>query len=330
MNTRFNTLCATALCFVAVAAAHAQSQVTIYGIAAIETVRVTGVATRGTVTNQNRVDNSQDTNSRLGFKGTEDLGGGSSAVFGLEAGVGLDTGTAQFFGRGSYVGLKNKDYGTLTFGRQWDTNDDIMANYFVFDGYAAFRFTEFDYLSDLVNNAIKYVSPEIAGFTLHALAAPGEGVTGRTGEAALNYKNGGLNLGASYRSAKGLNGEKDTLTSLGASYVIGNFRPHLGWSASDPRASGLLKARAWDLGVQWAATPFVTASIDYVARDQRGTDNDSHFIRLKAAYALSKRTSLIANAITLRNKGTASEHFYGDGAPGQTQNVMSVGLVHTF
>lgn len=330
MKVSLNSLCAVALCFVVMSSARAQSQVTIYGIAAIETARVTGVAPGGSVNSQNRVDNSQDTNSRLGFKGAEDLGGGTLAVFGLEAGVGLSTGTANFFGRGSYVGLKNRDYGTLTFGRQWDTNDDIMANYFVFDGYAAFRFTEFDFLSDLVNNAVKYVSPDIAGFTLHALAAPGEGITGRTAEAALNYKNGGLNLGASYRSAKGLNGEKDTLTSLGASYVIGNFRPHVGFSASDPRASGLLKARAYDVGLQWAATPFVTTSIDYVARDQRGTDNDSHFVRLKAAYALSKRTSLIANAITMRNKGTANEHFYGDGAPGQTQNVLSVGLVHSF
>lgn len=332
MKVTFNTFCAAALLFVAASSAHAQSQVTIYGIAAIETVRASNVASGSSVHSQTRVDNSQDTNSRLGLKGAEDLGGGSYALFGLEAGVGLDTGTvgSRFWGRGTYVGLRNDQWGTLTFGRQWNVNDDIMAYYFVFDGYAAFRFAEFDYLSDLVDNAVKYVSPEVAGFTFRALAAPGEGASGRTGEAALNYKNGGLNLAASYHNAKGANGQTDKLTSLGASLTVGDFRPHFGWSVSDSRASGLLKAKAYDIGLQWAATPFWTFGADYVARDQEGTDNDSHFIRLRGAYKLSKRTSLMANAITLRNKGTASERFYGDGAPGRGQNVFSVGMIHSF
>ena len=34
--------------------------------------------------------------------------------------------------------------------------------------------------------------------------------------------------------------------------------------------------------------------------------------------------------VALKNKGTAAEKFYGDGAPGQNQNVASIGLKHWF
>ena len=317
----------------ALPAAQAQSsQVTVYGVAAIEAVHATGVADAGGVGTRNRLDNSQVTSSRLGFKGIEDLGDGLGAIFGLEAGIGLDTGTAgsSFWGRGSYVGLTSKKLGTLTFGRQWNTNDDIMASYFVFDGYSAFRYTEFDYLSELVNNSIKYVSPDFGGFTARGLLAAGEGVTGRTYEIALNYKIGGLSVGGSYRNAKGLNGEADKLSTVGVSYTIGDFRPHAGWSSSDSKASGFPKAHAYDVGVQWAPTPVLALDFDYVAKDQLDTDNDAHFARVQAAYYLSKRTSFIANVVGLKNKGTSSEHFYGSGAAGRSQSVFSLGMRHSF
>jgi len=43
----------------------------------------------------NRLDNSGEYSSRLGFKGTEDLGGGWGAAFWLEAGIGNDDGRGQ-------------------------------------------------------------------------------------------------------------------------------------------------------------------------------------------------------------------------------------------
>jgi predicted porin len=43
---------------------------------------------------------------------------------------------------------------------------------------------EFDDLSERVNNSIKYVSPDLFGFTIRALIAAGEGSTGRTAEVA--------------------------------------------------------------------------------------------------------------------------------------------------
>lgn len=59
-------------------------------------------------------------NSRLTFRGTEDLGGGSSAFFGLEIRYQPDTGTtpARTFNGFSVVGLRTP-YGTLKLGRDY-------------------------------------------------------------------------------------------------------------------------------------------------------------------------------------------------------------------
>ena len=189
-----------------------------------------------------------------------------------------------------------------------------MGNYFVFGGYSAFRFREFGFISDLVNNSVKYVSPSWGGFRLRGLYAMGEGTTGDTGELALNYSSNGLSAGASYREAKNLAGDADKLTSVGASYAIGNFRPHAGWSESDSRASNLPKARAYDVGLTWTPNTPWALDFDYVAKDQLGTGNDAHFWRVQAQYFLSKRTSLMGNLVWLKNDGTSSERFYGVGA----------------
>lgn len=69
--------------------AHAQSSVTLFGVidAAVQSARADGV---GHVT---RLVNSSNTSSRLGVRGIEDLGGGLSASFWLEAAVNNDNGT---------------------------------------------------------------------------------------------------------------------------------------------------------------------------------------------------------------------------------------------
>jgi hypothetical protein len=61
--------------------------------------------------------------SRLGFRGSEDLGGGLKAIFTLETGVYVDTGTSgqgnRLFGRQAWVGLAG-NWGQLTLGRNYN------------------------------------------------------------------------------------------------------------------------------------------------------------------------------------------------------------------
>ncbi|MDP3761718.1 MAG: porin [Ramlibacter sp.] len=72
----------------AAGAASAQSSVTLFGI-----VDATVAFGKGSLTDKTQLTNSGYNSSRLGFRGTEDLGGGMSASFWLEAGVNNDNGT---------------------------------------------------------------------------------------------------------------------------------------------------------------------------------------------------------------------------------------------
>lgn len=69
------------------------------------------------------VDSGTYTASRLGFRGTEDLGGGLSALFFMEMGINADKGEAaggnRLFNRGTHVGLSSTSLGTVTVGRQY-------------------------------------------------------------------------------------------------------------------------------------------------------------------------------------------------------------------
>jgi predicted porin len=114
-------------------AAQAQSSVTVYGIIDAGYVganeRVTGTAAQGTIKTQNsQFGASAQSTSRIGFRGTEDLGGGKSAFFLLEAAMVPNNnfasgGTGGFIGtnRQSFVGLANKGVGQIAFGTQNST-----------------------------------------------------------------------------------------------------------------------------------------------------------------------------------------------------------------
>ena len=84
MKTKF-LAAVIATCFAA--PAMAQSSVTIYGIADAGLMKQSGQTLR--------VVSGIADGSRLGFKGTEDIGGGYKAIFNLEARVELDTGTQK-------------------------------------------------------------------------------------------------------------------------------------------------------------------------------------------------------------------------------------------
>jgi predicted porin len=82
---------------------------------------------------QGRVGSSGLSTSRIGFKGTEDLGGGMSASFQLEGKLNVDTGEnanydGGFFGRQSWVGLSG-NFGTLQLGKTWTSFDDVKGSF---------------------------------------------------------------------------------------------------------------------------------------------------------------------------------------------------------
>jgi predicted porin len=111
--------------------AQAQSSVTIYGILDVGYV---GSSYNGTTTNPgvkqtaNSFGSGAESASRLGFKGTEDLGGGTSAFFTVETGLTPESTTASAFNnRQSFVGLKKNGIGEVAVGLQYTPLANVIA-----------------------------------------------------------------------------------------------------------------------------------------------------------------------------------------------------------
>ncbi|MCG5078561.1 porin [Paraburkholderia tagetis] len=155
--------------------------------------------------------------SRWGLKGTEDLGGGLSAIFTLENGFDINTGKfgqgGLLFGRQAFVGLSSR-WATVTLGRQYDANADYVAPFEAgtqWAGNVGAHPGDLDNLNNTVrtNNAIKVRSAVFGGFS----AAVEYGVGGVAGDATRNqawsigvgYSNGPLSLGAGYLNVRNPN-----------------------------------------------------------------------------------------------------------------------------
>ncbi len=103
--------------------AEAQSTITVYGIidAGYIGTNYKGVGTSPTTKqNTGSIGQNAETPSRLGFKGTEDLGGGTSAFFTFETGFNPENATLSTFNnRQSFVGLKQNGLGSAAIGLQY-------------------------------------------------------------------------------------------------------------------------------------------------------------------------------------------------------------------
>ncbi len=122
--------------------ASAQSSVTLYGVVDmnIEYANHVGAVpvasngfNRGPANDAYRMNSGGVSGSRWGLRGTEDLGGGLKAVFVLESGFNLDTGTSQqsgrLFGRQAFVGVQKAGIGQFSFGRQYASMFEALADF---------------------------------------------------------------------------------------------------------------------------------------------------------------------------------------------------------
>lgn len=141
--------------------------------------------------------------SRYGLQGVEDLGDGLKATFMLEnsfyTGSGNFVQGGSLFNRQAWVGLAKDGYGTLSFGRQYDSYSDFLGPYVSSNNWATLygsHIGDVDNLNEAFNfnNAIKYVSPDWHGFTLGGTFSLG----GVAGDFAQNR---GYSFAATYAMA---------------------------------------------------------------------------------------------------------------------------------
>lgn len=120
-------------------AAQAQSSVTVYGIMDVGYAGGNTRLAQGGATNTvtkgtgNQFSGSAESTSRLGFKGTEDLGGGTSAFFTVELGLAPSDSTSGFKNsattenRQSFAGLKKNGVGDFAVGTQYTLIHNAVA-----------------------------------------------------------------------------------------------------------------------------------------------------------------------------------------------------------
>jgi len=212
-------------------AASAQSNITVYGIADVgvnwdngKTATVAG----GSGHQIWALRSGQQSGSRIGFRGTEDLGGGLAAVFTLESSINLDDGTTgnsfpnsgttsgagRLFGRQAWVGLQG-GFGAVKLGRQYSTIYNAQNAIDPFGINQAgdmqrvygYGLGKVDPISRS-DNTITYTTPDFAGFSGQAGYGFGEQAGAFSNNsnafAGLAYVAGPVNVQLAYQRAFGV------------------------------------------------------------------------------------------------------------------------------
>lgn len=313
------TLIVAAIGLLATGSALAQSSVTVYGRANV------------TVENQKNVDSTDDKTlmvnnaSRLGFKGTEDLGGGLKANFLLEHRFSIDTGTVtgDFYAGDSWVGVSG-GFGEVRLGRITSAAYFATADYISMHNHDTGTSEDklYTYLGQN-KNTIAYTSPNFGGFTGEVQYSLGERVdNARVLNLAGNYANGPLQLGVGYEQVDD-DSDNNQLAIRGL-YEFGAFTAGAYYQRSD--IQGLGKRDAFRLSGM-----FTLGASEFHANVGMA-DDWSEVGNTKATqwtlgynYNLSKRTKVYAFYSSVDN-GDLS-YF---GLENKATRVLAAGLRHNF
>ncbi len=352
-RTAAGALLGTALC--GAGTVHAQSNVSVYGLLDLNVGASTHAAGDGGTVE--RVGSGGMNTSRLGFKGSEDLGDGLKAVFQLEAAVLGDTGgtDAALFKRQANVGLEGR-YGRIVFGRSFTTVYDFMIRYDPM-GFAPFyswgtsggatgankygMTTGFD-------NMVKYAG-KAGGFTVGASygagETPGSPADNAKGAVGVDYAAGPWSAVATWERGNGAtvaaSGRRDgnTVWHLGAMYTAGRLKLQLAardyrLRAGKPNVPDVRATLYWT-GGSWQIAPADTLVLALYAQDVRNVprseEADPRMVVASLRHALSRRTDLYVTAADARAKhGQRVSISRDDPGFADTQRGLVVGMQHRF
>jgi len=301
-------------------AAMAQSTVTLYGVADLWVGKAKG---QDTV-----MGNGGLSTSRLGFKGSEDLGGGLSAIFTFEQRLQLTNGAtnARTFDRQANVGFTG-GFGTVKLGRGWNAMDDVfgMSN----SGFDSALSANATWLNqntsgDLYNGAadaqLYYATPEFAGFTA-AVSTQLKGNAGAGKLSAFNvaYANGPVAVALGYEKDEASGDQKGTMINgsydLGMAKLLASY-----YTTNNTGGVAGAKVNSYQLGADVPLSSALTLSVGYASSKPKGGQSDSGF-GVAALYSLSKRTSIYAG---VRAESRKASNAQADG------DFYALGVRHTF
>lgn len=324
---------------IAVPASADNSNVTMYGVVdygyAVRSGGDKNIITNGT---KNEFASGMGTGgSRLGFRGAEDLGNGTKAIFEAEFGFNMDSASggmdAALTNRHSWVGFTG-DWGTFIGGRVDGARASFIKQYDVFNGTGvgslgslAMPFTS------RADNAIAYISPTWNNFSFTAAYTKnliGQEAAGNAGDSPVyalivNYKNGPFNFTYDHEEEWF---QKSPLPRIyvnvmGASYdfgsvkVSGYYEHETTHQESGIALVDILKdLKVYGLGV---TVPVMTNGLVKASwgRRERGlTDDRCDKYSVGLQYNLSKRTFVYTDLSRINNgdKGTCTVALYNEAA----------------
>jgi predicted porin len=329
----------------------AQSSVTLFGVVDAG-VSYQSATTRdpltGLSTKQSRwsLSNSGYNASRIGFRGTEDLGGGLAASFWLEAPISNDDGATGIstFNRRSTVSLSG-GFGELRLGRDYTPTywNDTVFDPFGTNGSGTNVISAVSASSTLANanyarasNSIGYfLPPNLGGFYgqiqygLHentdtsssALATTVNSRTGRSVGGRFGWASGPLDiavsLGESIAVDDGTLTRKVRTANLGASYDFGPVKLFSELSSvrngfesalgtARDRYDGYLLGATVPVGAGLIRASYSTVRYDEGTPGLLGEDPRVQKLALGYVHNLSKRTALYATVARVNNRNDAA------------------------
>lgn len=298
-----------------------------------------------------RLDSGNLSTSYLGFKGTEDLGGGLNASFVLESFFLVDSGGASrvpgvdtYWARNANVSLSG-GFGRLRLGRQ---GPPLFVSTLLFNAFgdsfgyspAIRQYYNAPYGTPLVgdsgwSNAIGYTTPSLGGFSASVLVAAGEGAATAKGPnigANVLYFGGPIAFTAAYQKveAQGVLGRpisafagfaSQTAYQIGGSYSLGIVKLYAQYGKIKTDAT----ADVDTTNIHLSATATVgqgnfLATYGTSERTTQGSTSKpkSKMLSVGYVYSLSKRTELYTVYMSDKYTGLTSG------------NTLAGGVRHTF
>ena len=273
---------AIAAAVAAMATMASAQQVEVYGKMRVYQERDT-VGTATAVTKQT------NDSSRLGFRGTEDLGGGLKAFFTLETGVAADAPSASTLGdRTSVVGINSSQW-RVALGRDKHQIARVLDNFDAIEnGFGTTVGTIHNAQSSRFNNAAFISVSPIKNVTAHYQHSSSETAgTKATTTYGVDATFGTVSVSAAQFDNNQTGASKNASTIVGAKLALGSGGTTLFGIYSDDEASGV-KTSGKTVGIQQQVTGPIKVMASY------GEKQAVDAYALGASYALSKRTSLHA------------------------------------
>lgn len=281
------TLIVAAIAALSAGAVSAQSSVTVYGRlnTSLEYQKNLDVTDTKAVMQNNA--------SRLGFMGTEDLGGGLAANFFLEHRFDADTGQVPgaFWAGDAFVGLSG-GFGAINLGRRTSAAYYATADYISFHNHDTGTSADalYTYLSGAGTNTVSYMTPTFSGFNVEIAQSAGEGVDiNKVTNVAAKYDSGPLHIGVGYEQRDGDDAKQAAVRvmyELGAVTLGGYYqRSAIGGGNRDAyRASMMYVAGSSEFHV----------NVGFADDFSNVADSDATQFTLGYNYNLSKRTKVYA------------------------------------